>query len=72
MSTCKRCGATFSCAMADDGAAGQPCWCTELPPVVAVPGSATEDASCWCPACLRAHISATTRDKSSPPPAAPD
>ncbi len=70
MSTCTRCGATFSCAMADGGPADQPCWCTELPPVVPVPGSATAGASCWCPACLRAHISATVQDKSSPPPAA--
>ena len=51
MSQCSRCGAAFGCAMAD-GAEG-PCWCTELPPVVPVPGV---DASCWCPACLRAHI----------------
>jgi hypothetical protein len=68
-----RCGATFSCAMADDGLPDhQPCWCTALPPVVPVPGSVTEGASCWCPECLRAHISATSKDKSSPPPAAPD
>jgi len=33
-----------------------PCWCTELPPVVPVPGV---DAACWCPACLRAHIAET-------------
>jgi hypothetical protein len=41
--------------MADGGDA--PCWCTELPPVVPVPGG---QAACWCPACLRAHIAATT------------
>jgi len=54
MSLCTRCGAPFGCAMADgnDG----PCWCTELPPVVPVPGV---DAGCWCPACLRAHIAET-------------
>jgi hypothetical protein len=51
MSTCTRCGAAFGCAMAD-GADG-PCWCTELPPIVPLPGV---DAGCWCPACLRAHI----------------
>lgn len=51
MSVCSRCGAAFGCAMADGGT--EPCWCTTLPPVVPVPGV---DASCWCPACLRAHI----------------
>jgi hypothetical protein len=40
-----------------DGITG-PCWCTELPPVVPLPGV---DASCWCPACLRAHIAETAR-----------
>jgi hypothetical protein len=40
-----------------DGIDG-PCWCTELPPVVPLPGV---DASCWCPACLRAHIAETAR-----------
>ncbi|MGX4640985.1 cysteine-rich CWC family protein [Massilia sp. SYSU DXS3249] len=54
MSQCTRCGATFGCAMADGGAG--PCWCTELPPVLPVPGV---DAGCWCPACLRAQIAAT-------------
>ncbi|HEU4843708.1 MAG TPA: cysteine-rich CWC family protein [Burkholderiaceae bacterium] len=36
MSVCARCGATFSCAMAD-GDGSQPCWCASLPPVVPVP-----------------------------------
>ncbi|MFC4929347.1 cysteine-rich CWC family protein [Massilia sp. GCM10023247] len=53
MSLCSRCGAAFGCAMAD--AAPGPCWCTELPPAVPVPGV---DANCWCPDCLRAHIAA--------------
>jgi hypothetical protein len=39
--------------MADGGSA--PCWCTELPPVVPVPGV---DARCWCPQCLKQHMSA--------------
>ncbi|HAV36292.1 MAG TPA: hypothetical protein DCX52_08045 [Massilia sp.] len=56
MSTCSRCGARFGCAMVDGGAG--PCWCTELPPALPVPGV---DASCWCPACLRAHIEERTR-----------
>ncbi|MGZ8289803.1 MAG: cysteine-rich CWC family protein [Telluria sp.] len=51
MSTCARCGAEFGCAMADRLDA--PCWCTELPAVVPVPGEA---AACWCPACLRNQI----------------
>ena len=51
MSTCTRCGAGFGCAMADGASA--PCWCTDLPPVVPVPGV---DASCWCPQCLQQHI----------------
>jgi len=37
-----------------DGAT-EACWCTALPPAVAVP---QEAAGCWCPACLRAHIAA--------------
>jgi len=43
-----------------DGAAA-PCWCTELPPAVALP---REAVGCWCPACLRAHIAAL---QSEPP-----
>ncbi|MES2258834.1 MAG: cysteine-rich CWC family protein [Pseudomonadota bacterium] len=53
MSVCKRCGATFGCAMVD-GNDGGPCWCTALPPVVPLP--AATDVTCWCPACLRLHI----------------
>jgi len=60
MSQCSRCGAPFGCAMAD-GNAG-PCWCTTLPPVVAVPGA---DAACWCPACLRAHIAQAAAENSA-------
>jgi hypothetical protein len=54
MSTCTRCGAEFGCAMVD-GNDGAPCWCTKLPPVVALPASG-ETAGCWCPACLEQHI----------------
>jgi hypothetical protein len=59
MSTCTRCGASFGCAMLDG--AEEPCWCTTLPPVVAVPQASPGDteqppAGCWCPACLRQHI----------------
>jgi hypothetical protein len=53
MSTCTRCGAPFSCGMADG--AGNACWCMRLPPVVAVPVPAGQ-AGCWCPACLERHI----------------
>lgn len=60
MSTCARCGATFSCAMADPSD-GQPCWCTALPPVMPVPTpGADANASCLCPACLRKLIDDTT------------
>lgn len=60
MSTCARCGATFSCAMADPSD-GQPCWCTTLPPVVPVPRpGADANASCLCPGCLRQLIDDTT------------
>jgi hypothetical protein len=44
-----------------DGIPG-PCWCTTMPPVVAVPADGI--TSCWCPACLKLHIETTT--KSSP------
>jgi len=63
VSTCTRCGAAFGCAMAD-GIPG-PCWCTTLPPVVAIPGV---DASCWCPACLKAHIETQESSTKLPSP----
>ncbi|MFA9215840.1 MAG: cysteine-rich CWC family protein [Sphingomonadaceae bacterium] len=58
MSICSRCGASFGCAMVDADNAAQPCWCTLLPAVMALPGSAVQDASCWCPVCLRAALAA--------------
>ncbi|WP_106755659.1 cysteine-rich CWC family protein [Massilia glaciei] len=64
MSACSACGAQFGCAMADGGDA--PCWCTALPPVVAVPG-ANAGAGCWCPACLRQHIESARRDAAEGP-----
>jgi hypothetical protein len=56
MSTCSRCGAEFSCAMADadPSAPPQPCWCAYLPASLPVPS--TPGASCWCPDCLKKHI----------------
>lgn len=54
MSTCKRCGAEFNCAMVDGNDCG-PCWCTAMPPAVPVPATDT-DVTCWCPACLKLHI----------------
>jgi len=67
MSTCARCGATFSCAMADPSD-GQPCWCTQLPPAVPVPGKdgAPVDTSCWCPDCLRRHIETSAKGQAAP------
>lgn len=56
MSTCKRCGATFHCAMADPGGDGGPCWCTAMPPAFPVPAADQTDVTCWCPDCLKHHI----------------
>ncbi|HWJ95927.1 MAG TPA: cysteine-rich CWC family protein [Telluria sp.] len=63
MSICTRCGAEFGCAMADG--AGDPCWCTTLPPAVPLPG---EQAGCWCPACLKRHIDAVAAAPQVPAP----
>lgn len=57
MSTCPRCHADFTCAMADQTGQNAPCWCTQLAPLappdrVKKPGAAA-DAVCYCPACLR-------------------
>ncbi|MFD2365135.1 cysteine-rich CWC family protein [Pseudoduganella sp. GCM10020061] len=63
-SNCSRCGAAFGCAMADglDG----PCWCTALPPAMPLPGP---DASCLCPGCLKAVISAQAGNHTEAPAA---
>ncbi|MGZ3184318.1 MAG: cysteine-rich CWC family protein [Telluria sp.] len=66
MSTCTRCGAAFTCAMADG--ADAPCWCTALPAVAPVP---PEAAGCWCPACLARHIAAQQELPQAPGTAAP-
>lgn len=68
MSLCARCGATFTCGMADC-VSTEPCWCTRLPalPATALPLSITASplvtdgaasslnggAACLCPACLQ-------------------
>ncbi|MBI3523404.1 MAG: cysteine-rich CWC family protein [Betaproteobacteria bacterium] len=49
--TCPRCGAGFGCGM---NAAGQPCWCAGLPPLVTI----LPTVGCYCPACLRQLIEA--------------
>jgi hypothetical protein len=67
MSTCTRCGAEFGCAMADGNDDGAPCWCTKLPPVVALP-LVGEAAGCWCPACLEQHIAQRTARAPDTPP----
>ncbi len=67
MSTCSRCGAQFSCAMADPDGSNAPCWCAALPTVVPVPG--VPGAACWCPTCLRAHIAQQTDDTAPLKPA---
>lgn len=68
MSVCTRCGASFTCAMADGGA--DPCWCASLPLVMPVPSTEVltpaADPSCWCPDCLRRHISGSAASAASP------
>jgi hypothetical protein len=59
MSVCLRCGAPFSCAML--GEMDGPCWCTELPRFLPVPGVG---ASCFCPGCLKMEIA--TQQAASP------
>jgi hypothetical protein len=75
MSTCARCGAQFSCAMADvdpdvdPAVAAQPCWCTYLPASLPVPSAPS--ASCWCPDCLKRHIEDNAaQDSAAQPPQA--
>ncbi|HEX8477213.1 MAG TPA: cysteine-rich CWC family protein [Telluria sp.] len=63
MSTCTRCGAIFSCAMADNTTGA--CWCTALPAAVPVP---QEAAGCWCRICLETHIADLSRTKLASPP----
>jgi hypothetical protein len=46
---------------------GQPCWCTLLPPAVALPADTAEPAGCWCPACLRRHIGELNSELNSEP-----
>jgi hypothetical protein len=60
MSKCTRCGAAFSCAMADNTAGA--CWCTTLPAAVPLP---QEAAGCWCRTCLEAHIAELSRTQAS-------
>jgi len=66
MSACARCGAIFSCAMADNTPGA--CWCTALPAAVPVP---QEAAGCWCRTCLETHIAALSRAKVTPHPSQP-
>lgn len=68
MSVCKRCGAPFTCAMADD--TEEACWCTALPHAVVVPQAG--QASCWCPSCLSAHIALQSAGKAGEGGPAPD
>lgn len=78
MSVCARCGATFTCSMAD-GDGSEPCWCASLPLVMPVPAPGSpasasapaEDTSCWCPDCLKRHI-ATTSAATGAAPAQPE
>lgn len=75
MSVCGRCGAVFTCGMAD-AAGDAPCWCTALP---ALPASAyvtkvTKDgdrraATCFCPACLGLLLKTQQQADGAAPPA---
>jgi hypothetical protein len=70
MSICTRCGAPFSCGMADG--AGDACWCMRLPalvPVPVAPATAANAAGCWCPACLARHIGEIAPPNPAPPAA---
>lgn len=69
MSVCARCGATFSCAMAD-GDGSQPCWCASLPPVVPVPGRAAQDGASAVAAAAATATMATKAAGIAPAPAA--
>ncbi len=68
MSVCARCGATFTCAMAD-GDGSQPCWCASLPPVVPVPGRAAPDAASAVGAASATAATAATAAGFAPAPA---
>jgi hypothetical protein len=54
MSACVKCGQDFHCAMTD-GAAGERCWCMELPPIptVVLTEAGGRDDACFCPSCLK-------------------
>jgi hypothetical protein len=57
MSRCAKCGAAFSCAVAD-GAQDETCWCMQLPPLPAdtfdAISKASESARCLCHSCMAA------------------
>lgn len=59
MSVCPACGTVFSCGMVDrlvDRKMAEPCWCVQLPRLVAgelVPVKDGAQAKCFCPDCLR-------------------
>jgi hypothetical protein len=73
MSLCPRCGASFSCAMKDEGG-NTTCWCTQLPPLSAErlqslnqetqETKAASCPSCFCPACLKL-LSEAVKDTAS-------
>ena len=48
---CPRCGTEFGCGPQTPG---QACWCDALPHILAP----SEDADCFCPACLAAICAA--------------
>ncbi|TBR13881.1 cysteine-rich CWC family protein [Rugosibacter aromaticivorans] len=51
-SRCPRCAASFTCGVV---AGRDTCWCAELPPLTL---SKTSAATCYCPECFQALLSA--------------
>jgi len=58
--TCPACGAAFTCGMQ---AGLTECWCSALPPLLALP--ATAAAGCYCPECLARLVEAQQAGKAA-------
>ena len=49
---CPRCGRSFDCGAHDSS---KPCWCVSLP-ALPLEELGRQDASCYCPDCLRTQL----------------
>lgn len=49
---CPRCGRNFDCGAQDSS---KPCWCVSLP-ALPLEELGRQDASCYCPDCLRTQL----------------